>query len=228
VDSPFDFYIPAGQRQMVEVAEHKAALHQDCPNIAQLHPPGTWAFPYFVHHLMWKPQLKLASAVRCEEVDGEWLLLQNNIVLTLEYSPELRAWMEDPCEYPAKAAGMELEDNMGISNNTNSTTMPCTLGMNTPKLTNDCGSDLADKAALSNNECTLAGPVNLNVHANSTRPKHIPTTQTASHPAASLDCYLVYIVNTCQDAVTRIHHCLSAHTTIFHAYYVTHTLGLHC
>jgi hypothetical protein len=180
------------------------------------------------NHLTWKLQLKLASAVKREEVDSELLLLQNNIVLTLEYSPELRAWMEDPCKYPAKAAGMELEDNTGISNNTNSATTPCTLGMNTPKLTNDCGSDLADKAALSNNKCALTSPVSLNVHANSTHPKHIPTTQTASHPAASLDCYLVYIVNACQDAVTRIHHHLSAHTTIFHAYYVTHTPGLHC
>jgi hypothetical protein len=228
VDLPFDFYIPASQRQMVKTAEHKATLHWDCPNIAQLHLLGTWVFLYFVNHLTWKPQLKLVSAVKREEADGELSLLQNNIVLTLEYYPESCVCMEDPCKVPAKAAGMELDNNADVSNNTNNATTPCTLGVNTPELTNDCGTDLADKAALSNNKCTLAGPVNLDMQANSARPKCVPTTQTVSRPAASSDHYLVYIVNACQDAMTRIHHRLSARTTIFHACYVTHTPGLHC
>jgi hypothetical protein len=28
--------------------------------------------------------------------------------------------------------------------------------------------------------------------------------------------------------MTCIHHCLGAHTTIFHGYYAAHTAGLHC
>jgi hypothetical protein len=176
VDSPFDFYIPAGQRRMVETAEHKAALHQDCPDIAQLHPPGTWAFPYFVNRLTWKPQLELASAVKREEADGESSPLRNNIVLTLEYYPESRVWIEDPCEVPAEAAGMELDNDVDVLNNTGSTTTPCTSGVNTPELTNDCGTDSADKAALSNNERALAGPANLDVQANGARPKRVLTT----------------------------------------------------
>jgi hypothetical protein len=210
VDLPFDFYIPAGQRWMVETAEHKATLDWDCPDIVQLHLPGTWAFPYSINHLMQKPQLELASAVKRKEVE------------------ESCAWMEDPCKDPAEVVGTELDNNANVLNNTNSATTPCTLGMNMPKLMNDCGTNLADKAALLNNKHTLAGPVNLNVQANGTCPKRVPTTQTTSRPVASLDCYLVYTVNACQDAVTQIHHCLSTHTTIFHAYYVTHTAGLHC
>jgi hypothetical protein len=227
VDSPFDFYIPAGQRRMVETAEHEAALHRDCPDIAQLHPPGTWVFPYFVNRLTWKPQLELASAVKREEADGESSPLRNNIVLTLEYYPGSRVRIEDPCEVPAEAAGMELDDDVDVSNNTDSATTPCTSGVNTPELTNDGGTDSADEAASSNDERALAGPANLDVQANGARPERVPTTRTAGRPAALADLYLVYIVNARQDAVTRIHHRLSARTTIFHAYYVTHTPGLH-
>jgi hypothetical protein len=84
VDTQFDFYIPASQRQMVKTVEHKARLHWDCPDIAQLNPPGTWVFLYFVNHITWKPQLELASAVGHKEADGELLPLLNNTVLVLE------------------------------------------------------------------------------------------------------------------------------------------------
>jgi hypothetical protein len=136
--------------------------------------------------------------------------------------------MEDLHEDPAKAAGMELDNNTDVLNNADSAATPCTLGVNTPELTDDHGTNSADEAVLSNNKHFLIGPANLNVQANGTLPEPVPTTQTTSCLAVSLNLYLVYIVNTCQDAMTQIHHCLGAHTTTFHAYYVTHSAGLHC
>jgi hypothetical protein len=102
VEAKFSFYIPAGQHQMVKTAKHKATLHWDCLDIAQLHLPGMWAFLYFINQITWKPQLELASAVGSKEVDSELLPLPNNVVLMLNCSPASCAWIERPTQRPSQ------------------------------------------------------------------------------------------------------------------------------